>query len=348
MSGPPTAEGAPPPAPAAPPGPGTSRRRLARGLLGALVTAAIFGVIFSRIPLEDLLEALARADAGLFLATMIPNTLFYFAWDTLVLAVVVRWFHGEVRWSELLPARAASYVVGFFNTNAGRGALAAYLSRRLRAPFLALGGTVLFLVLTEFLHLSAWAAIGTWQVRGDVPAGLLRAPPAVALAWLAVLLYTRAPRLPARVGWLGAPREWALLRSFRLASARRYGTVVALRAPMFFVSLCLHWAAARAFGLAIPFAHMVAFLPVVFMIAALPITIARLGTTQAAWIFFFGPVADEATLLAFSLSAHLTFVSTRSLLGLLFLPRAWSELAAPTRPAALSRTPEPDPAGSGR
>ena len=46
-------------------------------------------------------------------------------WDTLVLAVVIRRFHGRVRYTDLLPVRAASYVVGFFNTNLGRGALAA-------------------------------------------------------------------------------------------------------------------------------------------------------------------------------------------------------------------------------
>ena len=43
---------------------------------------------------------------------MVPNTLFYFAWDTLVLAAVVRWFHGGVPYRELVTwgceqARAA-------------------------------------------------------------------------------------------------------------------------------------------------------------------------------------------------------------------------------------------------
>jgi hypothetical protein len=95
---------------------------------------------------------------------------------------------------------------------------------------------------------------------------------------------------------------------------------------MFFVSLCLHAVAARAFGLEIPFLHMLAFLPIVFMIAALPVTIARLGTTQAAWLFFFTPYAEAPRLLAFSLAAHLTFVVTRSLIGIAFLPRAYGDL----------------------
>jgi hypothetical protein len=307
-----------------------------------IVTAAIFVVLFRRIPLPRLVAALEQADYALFFAAMIPNTIFYFCWDTLVLAVAVRWFHGPVRYRDLLPARAASYVVAFFNTNAGRGALAAYLGRRLGSPFLQLGSTVLFLVLTEYLHLVAWATIGILQIRSAVPRELLWVPPGVALAWLVVFAYTRLwhessgssswhePLGSSSLArWALAPRGWALLRTFRLAPARRYAQVVLLRAPMFFVSLCLHYVAARAFGLQIPFVPLVAFLPVIFMLAALPLTVAHLGTTQAAWVFFFGAYADAPRLLAFSLAAHLTFVVTRGLLGVAFLPRAYADLVRP-------------------
>ena len=303
------------------------------------VTAAIFYLLFRRIPMERLLAALQRADYTLFFAAMIPNTLFYFCWDTLVLTVAIRWFHAPVRYFDLLPARAASYVFGFFNTNAGRGTLALHLSRRLQSPFLQVGSTVLFLVLSEYLHLVAWATIGILQLRGEVARGLLWGPPLVAAVWLLVFTYSRLTpvspppdppgrlRLVARVARLVlAPRGWALMRTFRLAPARRYVQIVLLRAPMFFVSLCLHYAAARAFGLAIPFLALVAFLPVVFMIAALPISVARLGTTQAAWVFFFGAYGDTPTLLAFSLAAYLTFAVTRALLGVGFLPRAYAEI----------------------
>jgi hypothetical protein len=307
-----------------------------------VATAAIFYLLVRRIPMARLLTALQRADYAVFFAAMIPNTLFYFCWDTLVLTLAIRWFHAPIRYLDLVPARAASYVAGFFNTNAGRGTLALHLSRRLRSPFLQLGSTVLFLVLSEYLHLVAWATIGILQIRSEVARGLLWGPPLVAAVWLVVFTYSRLtpagpPLDPARRIGLGArvaavmlaPRGWALMRTFRLAPARRYVQIVLLRAPMFFVSLCLHYAAARAFGLSIPFLALVAFLPVVFMIAALPITVARLGTTQAAWVFFFGAYGDAPTLLAFSLAAHLTFAATRALLGVAFLPRAYAEIRDP-------------------
>jgi hypothetical protein len=314
-----------------------------------VITILICVVLLHRMPLSRLIQALQQADYPRFLAAMIPNTLFYFLWDTLVLTVVIRWFHGPVRYRDLLPVRAASYVVAFFNTNAGRGALAVYLAKRLQSPFLQLGSTVLFLVVSEYLHLVAWATIGITQIGADVPRELWYVPPIVAAAWLALFAYTRLGSLPSAddssdvargpllVRWVLAPRRWALMRTFRLAPARRYAQIIALRAPMFFVSFCLHYAAARAFGLSIPLVPLLAFLPIIFMIAALPITVARLGTTQVAWLFFFSGYADPPRLLAFSLSAHLTFVVTRALLGLLFLPRAYGELVKSSRVRESSR-----------
>jgi uncharacterized membrane protein YbhN (UPF0104 family) len=126
--------------------------------------------------------------------------------------------------------------------------------------------------------------------------------------------------------WLLAPREWSIFRTFRIAPVRRYAQIVLLRAPMFLVSLVLHYFAAQAFGIHIPFIHLLAFLPVIFMLAALPITVGHLGTTQAAWIFFFEPYAPASQLLAFSLSAHLIFTLTRAMTGVLLLPRVYGDL----------------------
>jgi hypothetical protein len=298
-----------------------------RRLGAALLTTAILALLVTRVRFDALAAALREADYRLFLATMIPNALFYFAWDTLVLAVVIRWFHGAVPYRDLLPVRAASYVVGFFNTNLGRGALAAYLCRRLDARFLELGSTVIFLVLTEYTQLVIWAMLGIVGFRAEVTTSLLGVATVVAAFWIIFFLYTKLHVTPTRVvRWLVAPREWSVFRTFRLATAGRYARIVLLRAPMFFVSLCLHYYAAHAFGIRIPFAQLLTFLPVIFMLAALPVTVAHLGTTQAAWVFFFSQYAPAPRLLAFSLAAHLVFASTRALAGVLWLPSAYFDL----------------------
>lgn len=305
-----------------------TRRRAA----AAALTIAILASIAWRIPARAFIDALRTADYGLFLAVMIPNTLFYFFWDTLILKRVLAWFHGDVPYADLLPVRAASYVVGFFNTNAGRGALAAYLWRRLDAPFLELGSTVVFLVLTEYTQLVIWALCGVFGFRSDVTTSLLPVAAGVAAFWMLFFAYSRMRVTPeSAVRWLFAPRDWQVFRTFRLAAAARYVEIVLLRAPMFLVSLGAHYYAARAFGVAIPFGSLLTFLPVIFMAAALPVTVAHLGTTQAAWIYFFGGYAPASRILAFSLVAHLTFSFTRALLGLVWLPLAYDELTHPAR-----------------
>lgn len=302
------------------------RTRLAAGI----ITVAILALIVRRIPLARLMAAFHDADYLTFLALMVPNTLFYFCWDTLVLKTAIGWFHGDVPYRDLLPVRAASYVVGFFNTNAGRGAVAAYLWRRLDAPFLELGGTVIFLVLTEYTQLVLWAMLGVLGFRSEVTTSLLPVAGGVAAFWLVFFAYTRLHVTPAlAIRWLFAPRDWQLLKTFRNATVGRYVWIVLLRAPMFVVSLLAHYYGARAFGIRIPFAQMLTFLPVIFMAAALPVTVAHLGTTQAAWIYFFGAYAPAPRLLAFSLVAHLTFAATRALLGIAWLPAAYGDLVAP-------------------
>jgi hypothetical protein len=312
------------------------RMRLVAGLL----TLAIFVLIARRIPAAALMAAFREVDYVVFLAWMVPNTVFYFCWDTLVLTIVVRWFHADVTFGEILPVRAASYVVGFFNTNAGRGAVAAYLWRRLDASFLELTSTVIFLVLTEYTQLVLWAMLGILAFRSDLTPRLLVVAGSVAGFWVLFFAYTKLHVTPAGlVRWLLAPRSWPLFRSFRLATGGRYAKIVLIRAPMFAVSLVAHYYAAHAFGIHIPFGRMLTFLPVIFMAAALPVTLAHLGTTQAAWIFFFGQYAPAPRLLAFSLAAHLTFALTRALIGLAWLPVAYADLqdAASSRVVARSR-----------
>jgi hypothetical protein len=163
------------------------------------------------------------------------------------------------------------------------------------------------------MQLVLWAMLGLLGLRTEVSHGLLAVAAAVVVLWLVVR-------------WLVAPRGWSISRTFRLATPERYGAIVLLRAPMFFVSLVLHYYAAQAFGIHIPFSQMLTFLPVIFMVAALPVTVAHLGSTQAAWIFFFGQYAPTPQLLAFSLAAHLVFAFTRALLGVLWLPVAYSDL----------------------
>src|SRR5262249_20267763 len=99
-------------------------RNWLRRIWPVATTAAIFAVIFSRIPLSRLAEALSQADLVPFVALTAAFSLTFFAIDTLVLTLAIRWFHGPLRYRDLLPVRASTYLVSLVNTQLGQGALA--------------------------------------------------------------------------------------------------------------------------------------------------------------------------------------------------------------------------------
>jgi hypothetical protein len=294
-------------------------RELASKLWPFLATVAVFAVIFLRIPFRRLVEAMTQAHLAPFLALMAAFSIIYFAVDTLVLLEMIRWFHGPLAFRDLLPVRASTYVVSIVNTQLAQGALALYLHRRFLTPLAEITGTVVTLILLEVTQLVIFATVGMLAFPRDVPSGLFYGPAALALVWCGLIAVTRGP-------WAERTAGGALLRTFRSATAGQLLVILALKGSTFVIALWVHRLALPLFGIHIPTLRLLAFLPIVFMVAALPLTVAHLGTSQAAWIFFFSDYAPAADLLAYSLAAHLTFMLANGTLGLVFLPKAYADL----------------------
>jgi hypothetical protein len=286
------------------------------------VTIAIFVAIFMRIPFDRFWEAVAGARLVPFFGLMATFSLCFFAMDTFVLCTMLRWFHGPIGYRELLPVRATTYLVSIVNTQLAQGALAFYVHRRFATPLGQIAGTVGVIILLEATQLILWATIGMAAFPSEVPAGLLWTPVGLVALW-ALLLATAHGKLGALSAKLSGN---VLFQTFRRAHAWQFTTILLLKAPVFLLSLFIHWFALGLFGMEIPLARLLAFLPIVYMVSALPVTVAHLGTSQAAWIFFFHDYAAEADLLAYSLVSHLTFMLANGSLGLLFLPKAYADL----------------------
>lgn len=285
-------------------------------------TAAIFAVIFLRIPFGRFADALSRAHIAPFVALIAGFSLAYFAIDTYVLAKMIRWFHGPLAYRDLLPVRASTYLVSIVNTQLAQGALALYVHRRFRTPLGEITGTVALLVLLEVTQLVLFATAGMLAFREHVPPGLFSAPLALAALWTALALVARGRFAETRPKL----RDNPLLRTFRAARLCQLASILALKGSTFLLALFVHSLALPLFGIHVPALRLLAFLPIVFLVAALPVTVAHLGTSQAAWIFFFHDYAGEADLLAYSLASHLTFMLANGALGLCFLPKAYSDL----------------------
>jgi Lysylphosphatidylglycerol synthase TM region len=300
----------------------TGKRRGWARLAPIALTAAIFLVIFWRIPFAEFWRALSGARLLPFLALMTSFSLCFFLMDTFVLGRMIRWFHGPLRYRDLLPVRAATYLVSIVNTQLAQAALALYIHRRFHTGLGPIASTVAALILLEATNLILFATAGAFAFPGGPPALLTALPIVVAAIWIALVGVARGG-----LGRFGrSVQEAVLLSTFRRITCVQGAAILALKGSVFLLSLLIHGRALALFGIDIPLLTLLASLPIVFLVAALPVTVAHLGTSQAAWIFFFSQYAPPADLLAYSLAAHLTFMLTNATFGLLSLPRVYRDL----------------------
>jgi Lysylphosphatidylglycerol synthase TM region len=303
-----------------------------------LITVMIFVYIFYRVPFPEVFAALRQARLLPYVALMVPYSVVYCLVDAFVVTRLVQWFHRRVPYRRILPVRASSYILSLLNPGLGQGALAYYVHRRERLPFLALAGTMLFLAVMEFCQLALYAAVGIFAFHAHLRTAfapfyaVLVGVLGIGLLLLHGGMGGLAPLLTRLARWLRRDpsyrlqlRSPALLGTLRQARLFHYVLTLLYKAPNFFLAVVVHYFALQQFGVHVPLVHLFTFLPIVFLVAALPITVAHLGTSQAAWLYFFAAYAAESQLLAYSLVAHVTFMVLNGLIGLVFLPWALQE-----------------------
>ncbi len=296
-------------------------------------TVAIFALIFWRIPIAKVGEALSQAPVFKFFAIFMPFSLFYFAIDSFCLTWVVNRFNAPMRLRDILPIRASMYLLALINTNLGQGGVAYYLHRKAGISFLGALSSILFVALLEVYQLFLFSTLGVIFYAPKGPAQteivqVLRVAYIVAWALLAAIVtfFAIARRSERIRHWVETGRAGAILATFMKARPIDYLAVLAIKAPSFLASVVAQYYALALYGIAVPFVKLVLFLPLVFLAAALPIAVAHLGTSQAAWLLFFSGNAPDVKILAYSLAAHFTFMLCNGLIGLVFLPRASREL----------------------
>ena len=317
--------------------------RALRTIFPWLLTVLIAVFLARRWDLYRVAEALAGARWGLFLLLMLPDSIAYLSLDTAAVTEAVRRFQAPVAWREVLPARAATYVLSLVNTNVAQGGLALWLAGRTGAPVLALAGTFLFLAFVEISQLVLYSSIGVALTGTRVP-GLGRfylGAYAVLAAWLAWASRPTRDVSTARSG---------LFSTFARARIPDYLIILGIKSVSLGLAILTHWTALRLFGIEIPLLALLANLPLIFLASAVPLSAGKLHASVA-WAWLLGGYAPEEKLGAYSLAAHLTFLLMNALLGLVFLPRVgreiWDLAERAARGGDVGRPPGGDPADPG-
>jgi hypothetical protein len=317
----------------------TEARGRARGILVRVVpwllALGCFYLAYSKIEgaaaregigaVDYLVRFFADANWLGWLAVMIPYSCFFFLVDAFATTRVINWFNTKVRYVDILPVRASTYILVLVNEQVGKGAMALYLWRRERVPGWEVGSSMLFIAFVETYQLLLFSSIGVAtqfelvrKASSQLP--LDRIFPVVylvaALYFVVHYLYFSGRILP---NW--GPRARQILLSFRKADLSHYGLLVLIKAPNLLAAVAVYTVALRLFHVHVRFGELLAFLPVIFLAAALPLPFH--AGALALWVVLF---PDFPEVSAFSLVMHTFFVVFNAGIGVVFLPRANREL----------------------
>jgi hypothetical protein len=180
---------------------------------------------------------------------------------------------------------------------------------------------VVVILLVEMYQLALYSFLGA-SLTGELGRSVSPWPYAILGAYLVFHLWFFSKPRSGKIG--SAP----FLQTFYRARPWQYLVLLLLKTPNLLAAVTVYWLALPMFGVELPFTALLTYLPLIFFLSAMPAA-AKLGPSQAAWVYFFGDRAPEANLVAFSLAAHLTFLMLNALIGLLFLKRAMRELGSP-------------------
>ncbi|MFW6094181.1 MAG: hypothetical protein ACODAC_09425 [Pseudomonadota bacterium] len=275
---------------------------------------------------EYLVRFFGEADWLAWLALMIPYSVFFFLVDSHATWRVVRWFNAPaLRFTDMLPIRGSAYILSLVNEQVGKGAISLYLLRRYRVPALEAISSMLMLGLVEIYQLLFFSSVGVISGYHVVQAASRKLPLDVILpaVFAGAVVY-----LPLHIAYFRghlAPRtrlrHQPLVRAFREARPLHYLLLLLFKAPNLLGAVVVYTLALDLFNVDVSLAQMLAFLPVIFLAAALPLPF-HAGALLL-WTVLFPEFPEVG---AFSLVMHTFFVLFNAGIGLVFLPRANREL----------------------
>ena len=298
-----------------------------------ILAAGCFYLVYTRMEVaaardsqtvwQYLVAFFAGADWAFWLALMIPYSVFFFLVDSHATWRVIRWFNApDLKLGNVLPIRASAYILSLVNEQVGKGAMSLYLLKTYEVPGWRALSSMIFLGLIEIYQLLLFSAIGVAANFDLVREASTVLPLSVILPSIMVVA---ALYLPVHIAYFrtggGGLRETNILTAFRQARPIHYLLVVLFKAPNLIGAVIVYTFALELFQVDVSLGQMLAFLPVIFLAAALPLPF-HAGALLL-WTVLFPDYPEVA---AFSFVMHTFFVLFNASIGVLFLPRANKEL----------------------
>jgi hypothetical protein len=302
-----------------------------RRALPFVIGIVLLAVVVTRLDLAAFVAAVRTTNyLGFFLFTLFFTT-FLLSADSLATAHVYRRTVCPVRYREVVLIRGASYLPSMLNHHIGQGWLTYFIAKRYGAPLWRVAGATLLVYATTFgcVFLLGVAALPFNHGR---------------VAWLAPTIGGIA--LAGALYMLVVYMKPAFLRQ-RQATAplvevgvRGHLAALLWRLPHVLVLFIGTWVPFTFFKVNVPFADALAFIPVVMLVTALPITPQGVGTRDVVAIELlagYAPGTHEqqiAAVAAATLSWACALTLVQAVISPILMRRAQRMLGTPKAQAA--------------
>jgi hypothetical protein len=284
-----------------------------------LIAIGVITFILNRYSIEAIGAEMARGNSlpliPIAIVTYIGSLLWVTAADKLVFLGAVG--RDSPSYFSIARGKAACVLLHIVHYALGQGAYATWIGRRTGIGLARTGGLIGYIVLAELCSVSLFAVVVIAIGRPAVPSALVATAGGIAL--VLVLLILLAPIT--RMEKIAALETWS-----RVGRARGLGQIGA-RLLQHTTTTTGTWIAAQAFGLDVPFAVMLSYIPVILIVASLPVNIAGFGAVQGAWLLL-TPWASAERILAFSVVWQAASALALVLRGLPFLRPVLAEIRA--------------------
>ena len=229
-------------------------------------------------------------------------------------------FHLPTTLKEALLYKGASYVLKVINYNISVAGIALFFRNHKQVPLLETLSSMLWLNVADVGALAFIVLVSLLFPWAPLPALLIKSILVLAAGlWVLLLgnlLYWRA-------GWdfffLGKLRTWQIFRTFREAKLTDYGFFLLLRLAFLFLLTLAHASLLPMFGISIPFAVLLFYIPLSIFVSTIPMTnLAGLGSVQILLRELFAPYASlgSAQIDAYTTTYLLSFLVIRLAIGM--------------------------------
>lgn len=302
--------------------------QLTKSFLPWVVTCLLLGYIFIyKVEFFDVFNAVKLANLNIFIPIVLITFAIGILASTFSYYLAFNWLAAKAGFKEIFYARGAIHILSIINFALEQGGLGYWLARKKSVSGGQAFSTIFFIMTMGGFMIMCLSTVGLLLMPEVKISHVITDGPGTGLLRFTIIYIVFS--IVEFIIWITKPKTRFLRFMFRgpfmvfhKLQLRHFIIMFLLNLIPFTSFIIGAWIGLTAFGVNVPFSHVLTYVPIIEFIAVIPITVMGLGTTQVAWIKFFEGLVSAETIVAFSMLWAVMTIVLRSILSLCCLPKA--------------------------